>query len=131
MTTPSSSIDLTSQSVPHLSLLFLCRILLIHDKVKTEMTKDSLHHTGKNGRIPMKKTCITLLQTGRTPVQRICMEIISTHTTSRSLVVPIIATFLLDVNVSIPVWRFPMETAQRCTSSQTNTCTTLMHSATM
>ena len=49
VTTPSSSIDLTSQSVPHLSLPFLCRIFLILDKFKIEMTKDSLHHAGKNG----------------------------------------------------------------------------------
>ena len=49
VTTPSSSIDLTFQSVAHLSLPFLCRILLILDKLKIEMTKDSLHHAGKNG----------------------------------------------------------------------------------
>ena len=49
VTTPSSSIDLTSQSVPHLSLPFLCRIFLILDKLKIEMTKDSLHHAGKSG----------------------------------------------------------------------------------
>ena len=49
MTTPSSSIDLTSQSVSHLSLSFLCIILLNLDKLKIEMTKDSMHHAGKNG----------------------------------------------------------------------------------
>ena len=49
VTTPSSSIDLTSQSVPHSSLPFLCTIFLILDKLKIEMTKDSLHHAGKNG----------------------------------------------------------------------------------
>ena len=49
MTTPSSSIDLTSQSVSHLSLSFLCRIFLILDKLKIEMTKDSLCHAGKDG----------------------------------------------------------------------------------
>ena len=41
--------DCHSQSVPHLSLSFLCRIFLILDKLKTEMTTDSLHHPGKNG----------------------------------------------------------------------------------
>ena len=49
VTTPSSSIDLTSQSVSHLSLPFLCIILLILDKLKIEMTKDPFHHAGKNG----------------------------------------------------------------------------------
>ena len=50
VTTPSSRIDLTSQSVSHLSLTiaFLYRILWILDKLKIEMTKDSLHHSGKN-----------------------------------------------------------------------------------
>ena len=49
VSTPSSSIDLTSQSVPHLSLSFLCRIFLILDKLKIEMNKDSLNHAAKNG----------------------------------------------------------------------------------
>ena len=55
VTTPSSSIDLTSQSVSHLSLSFLCRIFLILDKLKIEMTKDALHHTGKNGEHSMEE----------------------------------------------------------------------------
>ena len=88
MSTPSSSIDLTSQSVPHLSLSFLCRIFLILDKLKIATTKDSLHHAGKNGSILMGKTCMMLLRMGSIPVWRISMEIISTHTTSTSLVVP-------------------------------------------
>ena len=46
---PASSIDLTSKSVHYLSLPFLCRIFLILDKLKIEMTKDSLHHAAKNG----------------------------------------------------------------------------------
>ena len=108
------------------------------------MTKDSLHHAGKNGEIHMEKTCIMLVRMGSIPVWRISMVIISTHITSKSLVVPIraykrlnifailsIASFLLDLNISIPVWRFPMETAQRDTSSRTYTCTTLMHSTNM
>ena len=49
VTTPSPSIDLTSQSVPQLSLPLLCRIFMILDKLKIEMTKDSLHHAHKNG----------------------------------------------------------------------------------
>ena len=49
MTTLASSIDLTSKSVHSLSLLFLCRIFLILDKLKIEMIKDSLYHAGKNG----------------------------------------------------------------------------------
>ena len=49
MTTPSLSIDLTSQSVPNLSLSFLCIIPLILDKLKIEMTKDPMHHPSKNG----------------------------------------------------------------------------------
>ena len=125
VTPPSSNIDLTSQSVPHLSPSFWCRIFLILDKLKIEMTKDSLHHAGKNGSIP---------------VWRISMEIISTHTTSTSLVVPIrvhkrlnifailsIISFLLDLNIKTPRY---MNTSQRGTSSQTITWTTLMHSAT-
>ena len=49
MTTPSSSIDLTSQSVPYLSLSFLCRICLVLYKLKIEMIKDLLYHAVKNG----------------------------------------------------------------------------------
>ena len=49
VTTLASSIDLTSKSVHSLSLLFLCRIFLILDKLKIEMIKDSLYHAGKNG----------------------------------------------------------------------------------
>ena len=49
VTTPASSIDLISKSVHYLSLPFLCRIFLILDKLKIEMTKDSLHHAAKNG----------------------------------------------------------------------------------
>ena len=49
VTTPTSSIDLTSKSVHYLSLSFLCRIFLVLDKLKIEMTKDSLSHAGKNG----------------------------------------------------------------------------------
>ena len=41
VTTPASSIELTSKSVHYLSLPFLCRIFLILDKLKIEMTKDS------------------------------------------------------------------------------------------
>ena len=88
VTTPSSSIDLTSQSVSHLSLSLFCRIFLILDKLKIEMTQDSLHHAGKNGSISMGRTCIMLLRMGTTPVWRISMEMISAHTTSTSLVVP-------------------------------------------
>ena len=63
------------------------------------------------------------------------------HTTSTSLVVPIraykrlnifailsIASFLLELNIKPPRY---MNTTQGGTSSQTNTWTTLMHSATM
>ena len=49
VTTPGSSIDLTSKSVHYLSLPFLYRIFLILDKLKIDMTKDSLHHAAKNG----------------------------------------------------------------------------------
>ena len=40
-------------------------------------------------------------------------------------------TVSLDLigELSIPLVGFPMETVQRGTSSQTNTCTPLMHSA--
>ena len=92
------------------------------------------------GSIPTEKTCIMLLRMGSIPVERISMVTISTHITSTSLVVPIraykrlniyailsIASFLLDLNISIVVWRFLLETAQRGTSSQTKTCTTLKH----
>ena len=84
---------------------------------------------------------IMLLRMGSIPVWRISMERISTHTTSTSLVVPIraykrlnifailsIASFLLILNINPPRY---MNTSQRGTSSQTNTWTTLMHSATM
>ena len=49
VTTPASSIDLTSKSVHYLSQPFLCRIFLMLNKCKIEMTKDSLHHAAKNG----------------------------------------------------------------------------------
>ena len=49
VTTPASSIDLTSKSVHSLSLPFLCRIFSILDKLKIEMTNDSLYHAGKTG----------------------------------------------------------------------------------
>ena len=49
MTTPASSIDLTSKSVHSLSLPFLCRIFSVLDQLKIEMTKDSLYHAAKNG----------------------------------------------------------------------------------
>ena len=82
-----------------------------------------------------------LQRMGSTPLWRISMEIISTHTASTSLVVPIraykrfnifailsIASFLFDLNIKPPRY---MNTSQRGTSSQTNTWTTLMHSAPM
>ena len=87
--TPASSIDLISKSVQYLSPLFLCRIFLILDKLKIEMTKDSLHHAGKNGSIPMVKTCMMVLRMGSFPMWRISMEIISTNMASTSLVVHI------------------------------------------
>ena len=133
MTTPSSSIDLTSPSVPHLSLSFLCRNLLILHKLKIEMTKDSLHHAGKNGEHSYGEILYNADKNGSIPVWRISMEIISTHTTSTSLVVPIraykrlnifailsVASFLLDLNTKPPRC---MNTSQRGTSSQTNTWT--------
>ena len=141
MTTPSSSIDLTSQSVPHLSLPFLCKIFLILDKLKIEMTKDSLHHAGKNGEHSYGENLHKLVRMGSISVWRISMEIISTQTTSTSLAVPIrvykklnifailsIASFLLDQNIKPPRY---MNTSQRGTSSQTNTWITLMHSVAM
>ena len=112
MTTPSSSIDLTSQSVPHLSLSFLCWNLFILDKLRIEMTRDSSYHAGKKGGFPMGRTCIILLRMESFPVWRISMEILSSHSTSTSLVVLIraykrlnifailsIASFLLDLNI--------------------------------
>ena len=62
---------------------------------------------------------------------RISMVIISMHITSTSLVGPIraykrlnifgilsIASFLLDLSISIPVWRFPMETVKHKVAHQ-------------
>ena len=141
VTTSSSSIGLTSQSVSHLSLSLLCIIHLILDKLKIAKTKDPLHHGGKNGSISMGRICIMLLRMGSTPVWRFSIEIISTHTTSTSLVVPIkvykrlnifailsIASFQLDLNIKPPRY---IKSSQRSTSSQTNTWTILMRSATM
>ena len=89
----------------------------------------------------MEKTCIVLLRMGSISVWRISMEIISTHTTSTSLSVPTraykrlnifailsITSLLFDLNIKPPRY---MNTSQRGTPSQTNTWTTLMHSATM
>ena len=116
-------------------------MFLILYKLKIEMPKDSLHHAGNNGSIPMEKTHIILVRMGSISVWRISMEIISCHTTSTSLVVSIgvykrlsvfvilsTASFLLDLNINPPRY---MNTSQRGLSSQTNTWTTLMHSATM
>ena len=79
MTTPSSSIVLISQSVPHLSLSFLCRIFLILDKLKIEMTKNSLRHDGKNGSIPMGRTCILLQRMGSTRVENFHGDNLNPH----------------------------------------------------
>ena len=93
VTTPASSINLTSKSVHSLSLRFLCRIFWILDKLKIEMTKDSL-----------EKTCVMLVRMGSIPVSRISIDIISTHTTSTSNIIDIlrIASFLLDLNINSP-----------------------------
>ena len=141
MTTPSSSIDLTSISVSHLSLSFLCIILLILDKLKIGMTKDPLHHPGKNGEHFYGENLHNAAKNEKHSCVRVSMEIISTHTSSTSLAVPIraykrlnifailrIASFLLDLPIKPPRY---MNTSQRGTSSQTNTWITLMHSATM
>ena len=86
VTTPSSSIDLTSQSVSHLSLSFLCIILLIPDKLKHEMTKDPLHHAGKNGEHSYGENLHNAAKNGDCS----CVENFhATHTTSTSSVVPI------------------------------------------
>ena len=90
VTTVSSSSDLTSKSVPNLSLSFLCIIILILDEFKIEMTKDpSMHHARENGSISMGRSGIVVLRMGSIPVLRIFMELLSAHTTSTSLVVPI------------------------------------------
>ena len=109
VTTPASSIDLTSKSVHSLSLPFLCRIFSILDKLKIEMTNDSLYHAGKTG--VHVKTCVMLLRMGSIPVWRISMEIISTHTTSTNNIFAIlsIASFLLDLNINHP--RYIMHSA--------------------
>ena len=75
-TTPASSIYLTSRSVHSLSLPFLCRIFLILDKLKIEMTKDSLYHAGKNGEHSYGENLCMLVRMGSIPVWRISMEII-------------------------------------------------------
>ena len=67
MTTISSSIDLTSQSVPDLSLSFLCRICLILDKLKIEMIKDSLYHAGKNGEHSFEENLYNAAKNGEHP----------------------------------------------------------------
>ena len=107
----------------------------------SSLVVDPLHHASKNGEHFYGETCIMLLRMGSTPVWRVSMEKLSTHTTSTSLVVPIraykrlnifailsIASFLLDLNIKPPRY---MNTSQRGTSNQTNTWTTLMHSASM
>ena len=97
VTTPSSSIDLYFESVPYLSLSFLCRICLILDKLKIEMIKTHCIMLVRMGSIPMEKTCIMLLTMGIISLWRISMEMISTLTTSTSLVVPIRAYKRLSI----------------------------------
>ena len=61
-TIPSSCILLTLQSVLKQnltcrSLSSFCRIPFILGKLKIELTKNPLHHAGKNGSIPVDRTC--------------------------------------------------------------------------
>ena len=141
VTTPSSSIDLTSQSVSHISLSFLCRIFLILDKLKIEMTKDSLHHAGKNGEHFYGENLHNAGKNGEhSCVENFHGDNLNPHNINKPFV-PIraykrlnilatlsIASFLLDLNIKSPRY---MNTSQKGTSSQTNTWTTLMHPATM
>ena len=106
VTTPFSSIDLTSQSVSHLSVSFLCIILLILDKLKIEMTKDPLCHAGNDGEHFYGENLHNAANNGSTPVWRFSMEIISTHITSTSLVVPIRAYKRLNIFAILSIASF-------------------------
>ena len=138
MTTPSSSIDLTSKSVHHLSLPFLCRIFLMMNKLKIEMTKDSLHHAGKNGEHSYGENLHNAGKNGEySCVENFHGDNLNPHAqlypsepTRDSNIFGIlsIASFLLDLNIKPPRY---MNTSQRGPSGQTNTRTSLMHSATM
>ena len=125
MTTPSSSIYLTSQSVPH---------------------KDPMQHVGKNGEyfygenwhnitkniensdcnsnLVTKDLMHHLVEMGSIPVWRIFMEMIFTHTTSTSIVVPTRAY----LTIKSPNY---VNTSQRGTPSHTSSWKALMHLATM
>ena len=124
VTTPSSSIDLTSESVPDLSLSFLCRIFLILDKLKIEMTKDSLYHAGKNGEHSYGENLCNAGKNGEHSCVENSMEIISTHTTSTSLVVPIRAYKRLNIFAILSIDSFLLDL-------NTNPPKYIMHSATM
>ena len=122
VTTSSSSIDLTSKAVQYLSLPFLCRIFLILDKLKTEMTKDSLHPAAKNGEHSCAENfCGDNLNPHN--INKLCCTHQSLQETQH-LCHPEIVSFFLDLRIKPPRY---MNTSQRGTSSQTNTWTTLMH----
>ena len=139
VTTPSPSIDLTSQSVPQLSLPLLCRIFMILDKLKIEMTKDSLHHARKNGEHFYGENLHTAKNGEHFCVGNFHGDNLNPHNINK---LSCTHQRLQEIQhlyhpehclifVGPEHQHSHVETAQRGTSSQTNTCTTLMHSATM
>ena len=100
VTTPDSSVDLTSKSVHYLSLSFFCRIFLILDKLKVEMTKDSLHHAAKNG----EHSCVENFH-GDNLNPQIINKLSCTHHNiqeTQHLYHPEQCLIMLDLNINLP-----------------------------
>ena len=99
VTTPAPSIDLTSKSVHYLSLPFLCRIILILDKLKIEMTKDSLHHVTKNG----EHSCVEIFHgENLNPhnINKLSCILIRAYKRFNIFTILSIPSFLLDLNIN-------------------------------
>ena len=101
VTTPAPSIDLTSQSVHYLSLPFLCRIFLILDKLKIEMTKDSLHHVTKN----WEHSCVENFHgenLNQHNINKLSCILIRAYKRFNIFTILSIPSFLLDLNINPP-----------------------------
>ena len=122
VTTPASSIDLTSKSLHYLPLSFLCIIFLILDKLKIEVTNDSLYHAGKNGEHSYGENLCKAAKNGEDScVEDFHGDNLNPH----------------NINKLSCTHQSLQETQHLCypqhcgISKQTNTWTTLMHSSTM
>ena len=94
VTTPASSMDLTSKSVQYLSLPLLCRIFLILDKLKIEMNKEPFNHAAKNG----EHSCVEIFH-GDSLNPTSFVVPIRAYKRLNIFTILIFASFLLDLNI--------------------------------